>query len=51
VVVTGLDPASTLLRQRYEDAIGAAAAIDLAGFYPGAPPPGVALVPAEAAPL
>ena len=35
VVVTGLDPPSTLLRQRYEDAIGAAAAIDLAGFYAG----------------
>jgi predicted O-methyltransferase YrrM len=35
VVVTHLDPASTLLKQRYDEAIGAANTIDLAGFYAG----------------
>ena len=35
VVVTGLDPASMLLKQRYEEAVGAASAIDLASFYAG----------------
>jgi hypothetical protein len=35
VVVTCLDPASTLLKQRYEEVVGAASAIDLASFYAG----------------
>ena len=35
VVVTNLDPGSTLLKQRYHDVIDAADAIDLAGFYAG----------------
>jgi hypothetical protein len=35
VVVTRLDPASTLLKHRYQEAIDAAGAIDLAGFYAG----------------
>jgi Methyltransferase domain len=35
VVVTHLDPASTLLKQRYDEVIGAAEAIDLASFYTG----------------
>jgi hypothetical protein len=35
VVVTQLDPASTLLEQRYEEVVGAASAIDLASFYAG----------------
>lgn len=35
VVVTHVDPSSTLLKRRYEEAIGAAGAIDLAGFYAG----------------
>jgi predicted O-methyltransferase YrrM len=34
-VVTGLDPASTLLKQRYEEAMDTANAMDLAGFYAG----------------
>ena len=33
VVATGLDPASTLLKQCYEEAVDAAGAADLAGFY------------------
>jgi hypothetical protein len=35
VVVTGLDPQSTALRQRCDEAVGATVAIDLAGFYAG----------------
>jgi predicted O-methyltransferase YrrM len=35
VVVTRLDPTSTVLKQRYQEMIGAAGAIDLAGFYAG----------------
>lgn len=35
VVVTHLDPASGRLRRHYDDAIAAADAIDLAGFYAG----------------
>src|SRR5688572_4092233 len=35
VVVTGLDPASMLLKQRYGEVVGAASAIDLASFYAG----------------
>ena len=35
VVVTRLDPASTLLRQRYDALVAAADAADLAGFYAG----------------
>jgi len=33
VVVTHLDPASVQLKQRYEEVVGAASAIDLVGFY------------------
>ena len=59
VVVTYLDPASTLLKQRYEEVVGAASAIDLASFYAGLddscrPPRSaalVAVVPDQAAPL
>lgn len=35
VVVTQLDPASTRLKQRYEEAVAAADVADLAGFYAG----------------
>ncbi|HKP27339.1 MAG TPA: class I SAM-dependent methyltransferase [Dongiaceae bacterium] len=35
VVVTRLDPSSTLIKQRYDEALAAAHAIDLAGFYAG----------------
>jgi predicted O-methyltransferase YrrM len=35
VVVTRLDPSSTLLKERYDEALAAAAAVDLAGFYAG----------------
>lgn len=35
VVVTHLDPASTRLKQTYEEAVAAADAADLAGFYAG----------------
>src|SRR5688572_22864387 len=35
VVVTGLDPASMLLKRRYDEVVGAAGAVDLASFYAG----------------